>query len=525
MSRLSSPIWREKRATRFSPLAKSLRVDVCVVGGGITGLSAAYFLKRAGKSVCLLERDRLGSGDTGRTTAHLTCVTDVHLSQLVKVFGRESATLAWRAGTTAIHAIERIVDEHGIDCDFRRVPGYLHAALYSQQDETKSLREETELARQLGFDVDFVASVPIVNRPGMQIRNQAKFRPLEYLAGLAEFVDGDGNFIHEQSEVVEIEEKPLAVLVSGYRVSCRDIVMATEVPLMGKTGLVRASLLQTKLAAYSSYVVSGRMPSGSLPEVNLWDTSDPYYYLRVDNEADGERVIFGGNDHKTGQIDDTEDRYRRLEKTLSEVLPEAEVDHRWSGQVIETNDGLPLIGAESDHQFVATGFNGNGMTFGTVSAMIIRDAILGKQNPWAELFSVDRKKMRGGTWDYIKENIDFPYYLVVDRLTSATAETTDDVQPGQGQVITIDGEKVACSRDVNGNLHAVSPACTHLGCLVHWNPAERTWDCPCHGSRFMPSGQVVAGPAESPLASVNAIENIRTSGSANESHQPADTEI
>jgi glycine/D-amino acid oxidase-like deaminating enzyme/nitrite reductase/ring-hydroxylating ferredoxin subunit len=502
MSISPSPIWRAPVEPAFPPLAKSLGVDVCVVGGGIAGISAAYFLKRAGKKVCLLERDRLGSGDTGRTTAHLTCVTDVRLTELVKAFGRESATLVWRAGTTAVTAIERIVAEHDIACEFRRVPGFLHAALYGRDDETESLREEAELARQLGFDAEFVAEAPIVNKPGMRISDQAKFRPLEYASTLAHFIDGDGSFVHEHSEVSEVEKKPLAVVANGCKVSCQDIVMATEIPLMGKTGLLRASLLQTKLAGYSSYVVSGLLPSGTLPEISLWDTSDPYYYLRVDREPDGDRVIFGGNDHKTGQVNDTEDCYRRLEKTLSEILPKVEIDHRWSGQVIETNDGLPLIGEESPHQFVATGFNGNGMTFATVAAMVIRDAILKKENPWQELFSVDRKKIRGGTWDYIKENIDFPYYFVADRLKVAKSPNADDVEIGQGKVLKIDGVNVACARDATGRLHRVSAVCTHLGCLVNWNDAEQTWDCPCHGSRFKASGEVLAGPAESLLEPV-----------------------
>jgi glycine/D-amino acid oxidase-like deaminating enzyme/nitrite reductase/ring-hydroxylating ferredoxin subunit len=470
------------------------------VGGGIAGVSAAYFLKRAGKKVCLLERDRLGSGDTGRTTAHLTCVTDVRLSELVQAFGRESATLVWRAGTTAVNAIERIVAEHDIACEFRRVIGFLHAVLYGHDDETKSLREEAELARELGFDVEFVDDSPIVNKPGMEIRDQAKFRPLEYLSALACFVDGNGSFVHEHTEVSEVEDKPLAVVANGCQVSCQDIVMATEIPLMGKRGLLRASLLQTRLAGYSSYVVSGRLPTGSLPEMSLWDTSDPYYYLRVDRERDGNRVIFGGNDHKTGQVVDTEDCYHRLAKALSEFLPEVEFDHRWSGQVIETNDGLPLIGEESPHQFAATGFNGNGMTFATVAGMVIRDAILKKENPWQELFSVDRKKIRGGTWDYIKENIDFPYYFVADRLKVTKSPNADDIEIGQGKVLKIDGANVACSGDATGRLHRA--VCTHLGCLVNWNDAEQTWDCPCHGSRFKASGEVLAGPAESPLEAI-----------------------
>ncbi|MGH7135021.1 MAG: FAD-dependent oxidoreductase, partial [Pirellulales bacterium] len=231
----------------------------------------------------------------------------------------------------------------------------------------------------------------------------------------------------------------------------------------------------------------------------LWDTSEPYYYLRIDTSQPYDRVIFGGNDHKTGQEADTESHYRRLEEMLLRVLPMTKIDHRWSGQVIATPDGLPFIGESSTRQFVATGFNGNGITFGTLAGMMARDAMLGRTNPWQDLFSVERKMVPKGAWDYVKENLDFPYYLVADRI--AQPKTTDpaDIKPGEGAIVKIDGKRIACSRDESGALHRVSAICTHLGCVVRWNRAERTWDCPCHGSRFRPDGKVLAGPAESPL--------------------------
>jgi nitrite reductase/ring-hydroxylating ferredoxin subunit len=221
-------------------------------------------------------------------------------------------------------------------------------------------------------------------------------------------------------------------------------------------------------------------------------------------------VIFGGRDHKTGQVDDTAERFRSLEATLLKVLPNAVVDRRWSGQVIETNDGLPLIGEIDERQHIATGFAGNGMTFGTIAALMIRDAIEQRDNPWKELFSVDRRKFRGGAWDYVKENLDYPYYMVKDRMLLAKSTSLDDLAPGAGLITRIGREKIACSRDRLGRLHAVSAVCTHLGCLVHWNQAEQTWDCPCHGSRFDPDGRVLAGPAESALQPAAALSS--TSG-------------
>ncbi|MGC3967733.1 MAG: FAD-dependent oxidoreductase [Pirellulales bacterium] len=249
-------------------------------------------------------------------------------------------------------------------------------------------------------------------------------------------------------------------------------------------------------------MIGAKISSGLLPDASYWDTSEPYYYLRVDHRGRNDYVIFGGEDHKTGQANDTEKCFANLERALRKLIPEAKPDRRWSGQVIETNDGLPYIGPSAPHQYVATGFSGNGMTFGTVAGMMVRDAIAGRNNPWSKLFSVDRKKLRGGLWDYLVENVDYPYYFVKDRLSRAEGSSTRSVKRGGGKLLDIGGERVACARDEQGKLHERSAYCTHLGCLVRWNSAEKTWDCPCHGSRFKPTGEVIAGPAETPLEAV-----------------------
>jgi glycine/D-amino acid oxidase-like deaminating enzyme/nitrite reductase/ring-hydroxylating ferredoxin subunit len=497
--RKSKPLWQDVRLPRFPTLRRSGEFDVVVIGGGVTGLSAALFLKQAGKRVCLLERDRLGHGDTIHTTAHLTCDTDARLTQLVKTFGADQAALAWYGGACALDLIEQIVTENRIECEFRRTPGFLTAALDGTRDETGDLQHEATVARKLGFDVDFVPCVPVVDKPGIRIRDQGKFHPMAYLAGLANLVQGDGCSIHESTTVTDVESAPLAVLANGFKIACDYVVIATHVPLTGKNGLVKASLLQSKLTSYSTYVVSGRLPAVQVPDLSLWDTGNPYYYLRVDAGNDFDRIIFGGNDHKTGQETDTENCYDRLAQTLSRVLPNAKLDHRWSGQVVATNDGLPLIGETTDRQFVATGFNGNGITFGTLAGMMARDAVLKKENPWQGLFSVGRTKILGGGWEYVKQNMDFPYYFLADHMRRLKHATARAIKRGEGQILKIDGQRVACSRDARGRLLKVSAVCTHLGCLVRWNDAEKTWDCPCHGSRFLPEGEVLAGPAETPL--------------------------
>lgn len=499
MSPTSGTPWESTRLPRFPRLKKSGHYDVVVIGGGITGLSAAYFLKQAGKKVCLLERNHIGSGDTACTTAHLTYVTDIRLSKLVKNFGEQSARAFWHGGATAIDAIEHIAAEHDIRCQFRRVPAFLHTALHGHKNESRQLEDEAKLEVKLGFDARFVKTVPLVNRPGILFSNQAKFQPMAYLAGLAKAVHGGGSVISEDIEAKEFESDPMVVKSDKLEIKCDYLVIATHVPLMGVTGLVSATLFQTKLYPYSTYAIGAEIPRGKWSEMSLWDTSDPYYYLRIDRGTKTDYAIFGGADHKTGQADDTSKPFGDLQKTLKEILPQAEIDLRWSGQVIETNDGLPFIGETADRQFVATGFGGNGITLGTLAGMMARDAVLGYENPWQDLFAVNRKKIRGGAWEYLKENVDFPYYYLKDRLAPAESDTTRDIPRGSGEVVKFEGQRVACSRDSSGKLSSVSAICTHMGCLVRWNSAEGTWDCPCHGSRFKPDGSVVAGPAETQL--------------------------
>jgi glycine/D-amino acid oxidase-like deaminating enzyme/nitrite reductase/ring-hydroxylating ferredoxin subunit len=492
------PAWQDEPITTFQRLRDDQEFDVVVIGGGLTGLSTAYFLKLAGKTVGLVERNRLGSGDTGHTTAHLTYVTDFRLCDLAANFGREAAHLVWEGGAAAMSTIESIVDAESIDCDFQRIPGFLLAPLRTSPPDDHHLLADYELARDLGFHAAFHDRVPLFNRPGIRFSNQAKFHPLKYLAGLAQAIDGEGCAIFEQSEVSEVIDQPLAVRIGGRTVRCQHLVIATHVPLMGKMSLVPATLFQSKLASYSTYAVQAQIAEGRASQASFWDTSDPYYYLRVDSGEDGDSVIFGGQDHKTGQETDAREHYQRLTDTLREYLPDAKVDRQWSGQVIETSDGLPYIGATADRQFVATGFAGNGMTFGTLAGMIICDRILGNENPWQDLFDVNRKKLRG-SWNYLQENFDYPYYLVKDLFARPDAKSTRDVKRGEGKILKSDGQWLACSRDERGKARLVSATCTHMGCLVHWNDAERTWDCPCHGSRFYPDGKVLAGPAESPL--------------------------
>jgi Rieske Fe-S protein len=345
--------------------------------------------------------------------------------------------------------------------------------------------------------------VPFAGGPGIRFSGQARFHPRKYLAGVARAISDRGGMIFEHTSAEEFSDAPLSLKANGHTIKCGYVVVATHTPVVGNAGMIGATLFQTKLALYTSYVVGGRIEKGRLPDALFWDTAAPYHYLRIEPHRDHDVVIFGGEDHKTGQVDKTSACFERLERTMRAVADKVEITHRWSGQVIETPDGLPYIGETADRQFAGTGFSGNGMTFGTLTAMMATDRLLGVMNPWTDLFDPSRKKIVGGAWNYVTENKDYPYYLVRDRFAGAEGRSLREVPRGSGRVLSLDGKHVAVYRDADGSRTKRSAICTHMGCTVSWNDAERTWDCPCHGSRFKLDGSVISGPAESPLKRID----------------------
>jgi glycine/D-amino acid oxidase-like deaminating enzyme/nitrite reductase/ring-hydroxylating ferredoxin subunit len=498
------PVWIDDTPTRkFPKLQRNISADVLVVGAGVTGITAAYLLKRAGSTVALIERERVASIDTGHTTAHLTYVTDVELQQLVRNFGKDHAQAAWDAGAAAIDEIERIVEEEGIECEFARVPAYVHAVVGgSSKKEASSLKKEADVAANLGFDATYLNSAPFFNLPAVRFTNQAKFHPRKYLRSLVAKIPSSDSHVFEKSAAIEFDAKKRRIKVNRNWISFDRVVMATNNPLVGLASIAGATLLQTKLSLYTSYAFGARVPPNTIPEALFWDTREPYDYLRIDRRRGFDYIVYGGEDHKTGQKKKTEKAFVRLWQRLKKIIPLADVDHHWSGQVICSPDGLPYVGENAEGQFVATAYCGNGITFGTVAAMMARDWSAGRKNPWTELFAVDRKKIKGAAWNYLRENKDYPYYMIKDRLARAEADSVRELRRGDGMIIGRRGKKVAAFRDANGNIHRLLPVCTQLGCLVRWNPAESTWDCPCHGSRFKPTGEVIAGPAEEPLPAI-----------------------
>jgi glycine/D-amino acid oxidase-like deaminating enzyme/nitrite reductase/ring-hydroxylating ferredoxin subunit len=487
----------------FPRLDKNLTADVVVIGGGLVGITTAYLLRGAGLDVVLVERDVCAATDTGHTTAHLTFVTDEPLSELVDSFGRDTARAVWEAGRTAIDQIEMSVADEQIECDFRRVPGFLHTALVGEGLSKDDLRAQAHLAAELGFPATYVPTIRPYEAAGVRFDHQALFHPRKYLAGLLRALNDGRTPIFEHTNVDEVSDD-LTVKAGPHSISCSYVVVATHVPLMGKTGLVSATVLQSKLAPYTTYALGGRLPTGAVPYGLYWDTADPYHYLRVHPENGYDYAVFGGADHKTGQQANTRDCWSALERTVRRFLPTFELFDQWSGQVIESVDGLPSIGETAERQFVATGFVGNGITFGTVAALMARDAVLGRANPWRDVFDPHRRNLRRGAWDYLKENKDYAYYMLRDHLVARHGRSLGEVKPGQGKVLTLDGRRVAAYRDARGVVNMCSAICTHMACEVHFNAAETTWDCPCHGSRFRIDGSVVAGPAEAPLENLTA---------------------
>jgi glycine/D-amino acid oxidase-like deaminating enzyme/nitrite reductase/ring-hydroxylating ferredoxin subunit len=506
MEKISQSFWLElEHSTVSQPLKRALTVDVVIVGAGVTGLTAAYLLKKSGLKVAVLERHRVGGGESSVTTAHLTQMTDLPLSKLIKNFGKDHAVAAWDAGSAAMEQIHEIIHAARISCDFEWVPGFYHAALEEDLNKAREeLSQEAQLVTQHGFEARLIEDADGLAVPAMRLELQAKFHPLKYLYGLARALNREEQCIFENSEVTEFgsEKNGHWVAANGHKVHAKSVFIATHVPMQGEQGLLGATLFQTKIYPYTSYVIRAELSDPSMQPALLWDRSDPYYYMRIEKEQDKIFAIFGGEDCKTGQEESPQASFQKLAERLKKTVRVARVTHHWSGQVIETHDGLPFIGETSEGHLIGTGYSGNGYTFGTLAAMIAHDTIMKRPNPWKKLFDPGRKSILAGAYDYMKENVDYPYYMAKRFLTRGEKFSPKDLQPGEGGILLMSGKRVACCKDHDGKIHQLSPVCTHMGCLVRFNKAECTWDCPCHGSRFKANGEVLGGPAEEPLSKI-----------------------
>ncbi|MDQ9171192.1 FAD-dependent oxidoreductase [Oxalobacteraceae bacterium R-40] len=487
----------------FPPLERDVSTEVCVIGAGIAGLSTAYLLAKEGKQVVLIDAMGIGAGETGRTTAHFFPPDEWYVD-IKKGFGAKKARLIAGGFAQAIDLVESIVASEKIECEFERLDGYLYSL---PENGFKDLNREFRVARSAGVDVELLTRVPGLNfdtGPCVKYKNQAQFHPLKYLAGLAwAFIHLGGQiYCKTRARSIDGDERLQTVSTDSNKIHAKSVVVATNTPFRNRV------VMHTKQAGYRTYVIGMRVPKNSVPRMLLWDTGDPYYYVRLETpnpNADHEILVVGGADHKVGEDHHPEHRYDEIERWAREHFPMAKtVEYRWSGEVMEPSDGPAYLGRnppDEKNVYIITGDSGNGMTHCTIGAMIITDLIAGRSNALEEIYDPSRK-VKHGIKDFVSEQVDTLSHYA-DWAKRGEVESAQEIAMGQGAIVQDGINKIAVYRDEQGGLHAVSAKCTHLGCVVHWNSAEKSWDCPCHGSRFAVDGEVLHGPAPSALAAVN----------------------
>jgi glycine/D-amino acid oxidase-like deaminating enzyme/nitrite reductase/ring-hydroxylating ferredoxin subunit len=475
-------------------LEHSIETEVCIIGAGISGLTTAYLLAQEGKRIVVVDDGLIGAGETCRTTAHLANAIDDRIYRLIKWHGEDHARLAVEAHSRAIDEIERIAAHEQIECDFTRLDGYLIAA----EDSKDDLEKEFEAAKKF-LAVEKVSQAPLPHFDTgecLRFPYQGQVHMLKYLNGMARAIQAQGGQLFSHTHVKEWEggESPVVTTSSGHTIKAQSIVLATNYPI--------ASKMFAKLPAYRTYVVGMRIAKDLVPPCLIWDTGDPYVYVRLQREPTYDVLIVGGEDHRTGQDDQSMDHFANLEEWTRTHFPLVEDTlYRWSGQVLETHDGLAFIGRFSSSEpnvYLITGDSGMGVTHGTIGGMLVSDLILGRDNPWEEVFKPTRmatQSLREAVPEIVEST--WPY---IDWIKPGDVSSVDEIKPGEGAILRNGIKKIAAYRDETGKLYQHSAVCTHLGGIVRFNPIEKTWDCPCHGSRFrVEDGLPVDTPAVAPL--------------------------
>jgi glycine/D-amino acid oxidase-like deaminating enzyme/nitrite reductase/ring-hydroxylating ferredoxin subunit len=488
-------------AYRSSGPSSTDRFDVVIAGAGITGITLALLLQKAGKQCVILEAQSVGFGTTGGTTAHLNTLLDVPYTTLIKNFGKENATRVANAAKSAIALFRDHVKEYSIDCEFQEQFGYL----FSQDDnQTKELEKILDACVEVGLDASYTNTIPIELpfKKAIQVEGQAKIHPLRYVNALADEFVRIGGVIVENCRVIAAhkgaEKDTVSVETSTGDFSASFMVFATHIP----TGV---NLLHLRCAPYRSYAMAVKLADDQYPNGLVYDMYDPYHYYRS-QIIDGEKfLIVGGEDHRTGDESNTNGCFLKLESHIRSHFNVKEIANRWSSQYFEPADGLPYIGhlpGNPENVLVATGYGGNGITYSHVAALVIKSIVLGEESEYTSLFTPGRLKPVAGFSEFVKHNLEVVNYMVGGWLGQDQLPEISGLGAGEAKVVKYEKESIALYKDENHVLHAVNPACTHLKCSVNWNAAEKSWDCPCHGARYSYEGKVITGPATKDLDQV-----------------------
>lgn len=507
----NNPYWLiTTEPLKFEKLNRDIQTDILIIGGGIAGISCAYNLVKAGRKVIVVEDGFIGSGETGRTTAHITYALDDRYYNLEEMYNTEKATLAANSHMAAIEWIAKTIRDENINCDFKRVNGYL---FLSETDDKESLQKEYEATQRIGLPTTMMAHIPDLSaeegKECIQFPEQGQFHVMKYLKGLCKAITESGGHIFTETKAADITSE--GATANGFNVTANHIIVATNTPINNRV------TMHTKQWPYRTYVIAAQIPKNIYSHSLWWDTgekesewiSDPYHYVRIEEmEGPYDLLISGGEDHRTGQADPEENteihRYQKLYEWTKKRFPEMqEIVHQWSGQVMEPVDSLAYIGKNpgDENIYIITGDSGNGMTHGTLGGIILTDIILGRENPWSDLYSPSRITL-SATSDYLQE-VGNMVAQFGDWFSNGDRHQLSDLKAGEGAILSSGFKKAAAYRDENNKLHLCSAVCPHLGGILQWNADEKSFDCPLHGSRFTTEGVVINGPA---TCNLNKIE-------------------
>lgn len=495
------PVWQvNKTLTHYQALEENIEADVVVVGGGIAGITSAYLLANEGIRVVLLEANQLLHGTTGHTTAKITAQHDLIYDEFLNHFGKEKAQQYYQANTEALQFIKQTVEKASISCSFSEEDAYLYA---TTPEYARKLTNEMRAYQQLGIHGEFVNSLPLdlTIKAGILMRNQAQFDPVAYLKPLVEKFVEMGGQVYERTVAIDVQQgtKPVVVTKNGPTVTCNHVLACSHFPFYDGN-----ALYFSRMYAEASYVVAATTKE-PFPGGMYLSAEDPKRSLRSHTFSGEKLVLFGGESHKTGQGNRLSDHYKALKFFAEETLGVKEIAYRWSAEDFYTLDKLPYIGPVTNKQsnvLIATGFHKWGMTNGTAAALLFKDYVLGNDNPYKELFSPSRFYADPSIKTFMVQNADVAGHFVKGKL-SIPKKKISELQDDEGAVVRINGRRAGAYKDSDGAVHLVDTTCTHLYCEVEWNDGDRTWDCPCHGSRFGYDGKVVEGPADRPLTNLS----------------------